>query len=71
VRRDLHRLCQAEAEPFGAAVRIEHTGHGHLKAIFAVGVRTAFVITSSTSGCWRRDLMVRADARRALRTLTT
>ena len=69
--RDLHRLCRGEAEPFGAGVRIERTGGDHLEVIFTVGGGTAFVITSLTPGCWRRDRHVRAEARRALRTLTT
>jgi hypothetical protein len=70
--RDLYLLLLVvEAEPFGATVRVEHANGGHLKGIFTVNGREAFVIASLTAAPWRCDRHVRADARRALRSLTT
>jgi hypothetical protein len=69
--RDLHRLLEAEAEPYGASVKIEPTAGGHLRGVFSVGERQVFIITSfSPSSTWRVHRHVRADARRALRSLT-
>jgi hypothetical protein len=70
--RDLYRLLAVEAEPYGATVRVERTNGGHLKCIFSVGEHEVFVVTSfSPSSTWRFGRHVRADARRALRSLTT
>jgi hypothetical protein len=70
--RDLHRLLEAEAEPYGAVVRVERTSGSHLKAVFNVGGRETFVITSfSPHSTWRADRKVRAQPRRSLRNLTT
>jgi hypothetical protein len=65
------RLLEAEAELYDAAVRIEHTGGTHLKAIFNVAGRQKFIITSWSPSTWRSDHYVRAHARRALRSLAT
>jgi hypothetical protein len=67
--RDLHRLLTNEAKPYGATVRIEHTNGGHLKGIFKVGERKAYIITAFTPSCWRFGHHVRAEARRILRNL--
>jgi hypothetical protein len=69
--RDLRRLLEAEAEAYSAAVRIEHTGSTHVKAVFNVAGRQTFIITGLTPSDWRHGRKVRADARRALRNLTT
>jgi len=66
--RDLHRLLAVEAEPYGAAVCVEHANGGYLKGITVNG-REAFVIASLTPGPQRCDRHVRADARRVLRSL--
>jgi hypothetical protein len=41
--RDLQRLLTAEAERYGAAVRVEHTNGGHLKGIFSLGEHEVFI----------------------------
>jgi hypothetical protein len=70
--RDLRRLLEAEAERCSASIKIEPTAGGHLRGVFTVGERQAFIIISlSPSSAWRVHRRVRADARRTLRTLTT
>jgi hypothetical protein len=69
--RDLLRLLQTEAESYSASVVIERTNGGHMRSTFSVGARTAFIIVSNSPSDWRVHRKVRADARRALRTLTT
>ena len=69
--RDLRRLLEAEAEAYGAAVRIEQTNGNHLKAIFNVANRQVFIITPWSPGSRFVHRYVRADARRALRALST
>jgi len=68
--RDLRRLRKAEAGLFGAAVMIEHTCGGHIKALFSIGNQQAFITTSSPNSAWRQHRHVRADARRSLKSLT-
>jgi hypothetical protein len=67
--RDLHRLLADEAAPYGAKVRIEHTDGGHLRGVFSVGTREAYIITASSPSCWRSSRKVRLTARRILRNL--
>jgi hypothetical protein len=69
--RDLYRLLEAEAEPYGASVKIEPTAGGHLRGVFSIGACQVFIITSLSPSTWRVHRHVRADARRALRSLTT
>ena len=65
--RDLTRLLQGVAEPYGAAVNIERTGGGHLRAVFSLGVQSVFILASSTpSDAYRAYRNIRADARRVL-----
>jgi hypothetical protein len=68
--RHLYRLLAIEAERYGATVRVEHTNGGHLKGIFSLGGHEVFIITSFSPSTWRCDRHMRADARRALHTLT-
>jgi hypothetical protein len=68
--RDLYRLLEAEAEPYGASVKIEHTAGGHLRGVFGVGERQVFIAISLSPSTRRVHRHVRADARRALRSLT-
>jgi len=70
--RDLHKLLTLEAAPYGASVSLEHTSGGHLRGTFTVGSHHTFIITSFTpSSTYRQHRHVRADARRALRRLTS
>jgi hypothetical protein len=70
--RDLCRLLETEAEHFGASVTVEITNGGHVRNTFRIGTRQAFVITGfSPHSAWRTHRQVRAEARRALRNLTT
>jgi hypothetical protein len=69
--RDLLRLLQTEASVYGAAVWIEPTNGGHLRAVFSLGANRVFTIISRSPSVRRSHLHVRADARRALRNLTT
>jgi hypothetical protein len=66
--RDLTRLLRAEASAYGAAVWIEPTNGCHYRAVFSKGDRRVFIILSRSPSrpC---QLDVRADARRALRSL--
>ena len=68
--RDPYRQLVVEAGLYGSAVCARANG-GQLKGIFAVNGREAFVMASLTPARWRCDRHVRADARRALRSLTT
>jgi hypothetical protein len=68
--RDIHRLLEAEAAPYGASVEIEHTNGGHLRGVFHVGGQHVFIITSTTpSSTERLHQNIRHDARRALRSI--
>jgi hypothetical protein len=67
--RDLRRLLETVAEPFGATVLIEHTRGSHLRGTFVVGTRQAFIITSFTPSDRRVRYRVQTDARRTLRSL--
>jgi hypothetical protein len=68
--RDLRRLLEAQAEPYGAAVAIEPGGK-HLRCTFSVGHQRAFITVSRSPSDPNAHRHVRADARRALRALTT
>jgi hypothetical protein len=68
--RDLLRLLRVEAAAYGACVWIEQTNGSHLRATFSRGGERRFIIMSLSPRS-RDDLVVRADARRALRTLVT
>ena len=50
--RDLYLLLVAEAEPYGAAVCVEHTNGGHLKGIFSIGEHEVFIVASFSSGAF-------------------
>jgi hypothetical protein len=67
--RDLRRLLEAEAQMFGAKVSLEHTGSNHLRAVFSQGTNEAFIITGWSPSDFRVYRHIRADARRALRSL--
>jgi hypothetical protein len=67
--RDLRRLLEAEAQPFGANLAIETTGGCHWRCIFTLGSQRAFIIASRSSSDRREHRHVRADARRTLRHL--
>jgi hypothetical protein len=65
--RDLTRLLQGVAAPYVAAVNIEPTGSGHLRAVFSIGVQSVFILASSSpSDADRASRNIRADARRVL-----
>jgi hypothetical protein len=67
--RDLRRLLQTVAEPYGATVLIEQTRRGHLRGTFAIGTRRAFIITGLSPSDRRISRHVEATARRTLREL--
>ena len=67
--RDLRRLLQAEAQVYGAHVRIEHTGSTHLRAVFSHGDGQVFILAAATPSDWREHRHLRARARRALRSI--
>jgi hypothetical protein len=69
--RDLRRLLEAEAQPFGADVRLERTRGDHLRAVFSQGVNKLFLIIAATPSDRRVHRQVRSGARRVLRDLTT
>jgi hypothetical protein len=70
--RDLRRILEAEAEPYGASVTIELTNGSHLRHIFRLGDRHVFVISAlSPHNSWRTHRQVRAEARRVLRQLAS
>lgn len=68
--RDLRRLLESVAEPFGATVIVEHTRGNHLRGTFAIGTRQVFIITSWSPSDWRAGRQIEANARRMLRELT-
>jgi hypothetical protein len=68
--RDLRRLLESVAEPFGATVIVEHTSGNHLRGTFAIGTRQAFIIASWSPSDWRAGRQIEANARRMLRELT-
>jgi hypothetical protein len=65
--RDLRRLLQAVAEPYGATVAIERANGGHLRSTFVRGPHSIFIISSFSPGDRRARWNVTADARRALK----
>jgi hypothetical protein len=67
--RDLRRLLETIAEPYGASVLIEQTHGGHLRGTFTMGAQQAFIITGSSPSDWRVARKVKAAARRTLREL--
>jgi hypothetical protein len=67
--RDLRRLLQTVAEPYGAAVVVEHTRGNHLRGVFTIGTRQTSIITAHTPSDWRVSRKVQSDARRKLRAL--
>jgi hypothetical protein len=67
--RDLRRLLEAVAEPYGATVLIEHTRGGHLRGTFVIGTRRAFIITGLSPSDRRVGRHIEATARRTLREL--
>jgi hypothetical protein len=67
--RDLRRLLEATAEPYGATIRIEHSGR-HLRCTFTIGARQGYIVTSFTPSDWRFHRKVERDARRMLHSLT-
>ncbi len=70
--RDLYELFEAEAKPYGASVNIQTTNGGHLRAVFKIGTRQAFVIMSRTPKSeWRANSNAVSDARRTLRRLSS
>jgi hypothetical protein len=66
--RDLRRLLEDVAEPFGATVILDWTGK-HAHVTFIVGVRQAVFVTSKTPSDWRASRNIETDARRILRQL--
>jgi hypothetical protein len=68
--RDLRRLLETVAAPYGASVIIESTRGGHLRSTFAIGARHAFIITSATPSDWRATRKVERDAHHVLRDMT-
>jgi hypothetical protein len=68
--RDLKRSLTAIAQPFGAAVTIELTGSGHIRAIIVLGDTTLSIVTAATPSDWRSQRNLEAFARRKLRALT-
>jgi hypothetical protein len=68
--RDLYRLLEAEAAPYSASIKIEPTAGGHLRGVFSIGARRIFITISLSPSTRRVHRHVRADARRALRSLT-
>ena len=69
--RDLRRLLETLAEPYGATVIIERTRGNHLRGTFTIGPRQAFIITSwSPKNEWRVSRKIAATAHRTLRELT-
>jgi hypothetical protein len=66
--RDLKRLLHEVAEPYQAAVRVEHTGR-HLRATFSIGACSRFIAIALTPSDHRFHRNVRRDARRALNQL--
>jgi hypothetical protein len=68
--RDLRRLLEAVAEPYGATVAIERTTDGHLRSTFVAGPHSVFIITSFSPSDQRARWNVTADARRALKHMT-
>lgn len=68
--RDLRRLAQSMAEPYGATVTIGPTNGSHLKVTFAKDGRRSFVIASYSPSDRRADHRIRSDAHRALQKIT-
>ena len=70
--RDLRRLFEAEAQVYGARVRIERTNGHHFKAIFNVdGYQTFIIAAYNPHNTYTFGRKVRAQVRRTLRSLTT
>jgi hypothetical protein len=70
--RDFRQFLVDEAAPFGATVRrIEVTHGGHLRGVISAGGHEVSIIASLSPSCWRAGRKVRANARRALRSLPT
>jgi hypothetical protein len=67
--RDLRRLLDTLADPYGAAVIIEKTGGSHWRCTFTLGARHAFIIASFSPSDRNASRHVTADARRTLRHL--
>ena len=67
--RDLSRLLEGLAEPYGATVLVEQTNGGHLRGVFTLGARQVFIITGFSPSDWRVNRKVKATARRTLREL--
>lgn len=67
--RDLRRLLESLAEPYRAAVVVEHTRGNHLRGTFTMGAQQAFIITGFSPSDWRVARKVKAAARRTLREL--
>jgi hypothetical protein len=68
--RDLRRLLESVAEPFGAAVVVEQTRGNHLRGTFTVGTHQAFIVTGLSPSDWRVNRNVESIARQKLRELT-
>jgi hypothetical protein len=68
--RELHRLLETVAEPFGATVVVEQTRGNHLRGVFTIATRRTFIITGLSPGDWRERRKVESVARRKLRELT-
>jgi hypothetical protein len=67
--RDLRRLLEAEAQPYGATVALEVTGGCHWRCTFTLGSQHAFFFASRTPSDRHAHRLVKADARRTLRYL--
>ena len=67
--RDLRRLLESVAEPYGATVSIEQTSGNHLRGVFTIGTRQTLIITGFSPSDWRVSRQVKSDARRKLREL--
>ena len=69
--RDLRRLLEDVAAPFGATVAIERTNGDHLRGVLTIGERHACIVMSASPHSeWRQSRCVTRDAKRALRGLT-
>jgi hypothetical protein len=67
--RDLRRLVESVAAPYGAVAVVELTNGSHLRVTFTLGTRRGFIVTGFSPGDRRINRIVRADARRALKRL--
>jgi hypothetical protein len=69
-QRDLRRFLAAAARPYGATVRIEPT-NGHFRATFEAEAGRRFITISASPSDRAANRKVAADAKRALRKLTS